>query len=113
MCALIYVDTDTMTEEDYFPVTKKIVEKYKKSLTPVQVPKHQIVLSYNISEDYELDLKYYKTEMRRKPDNSPHKKKNNFARMFSYWGRMVFRHEFKLQCYLSTGPDQKFKIEIK
>ena len=36
----IYVDTETMTEEDYFPAAKKIVVNYKKISTLGPVPKH-------------------------------------------------------------------------
>ena len=39
MYDFMYVDTETMPEEDYFAATKTFVEKYKKHLTPVPLPK--------------------------------------------------------------------------
>ena len=40
MYALMYVDTEIMSEEHYFPATKTFVENYKKMSTLVPVPKH-------------------------------------------------------------------------
>ena len=30
-----------------------------------------------------------------------------------YWRRIVFGYEFNLQCYLSTVPNQMYKVEIQ
>ena len=40
MYDFVYVDTQKMTEEGYFTVTKTYVENYKKISTPVPVPKY-------------------------------------------------------------------------
>ena len=39
MYDFMYVDTETMTEEDYFPATKKFVENHNKSSSRGPVPK--------------------------------------------------------------------------
>ena len=38
--AFMYINTEIITEEDYFPATKTCVENYKKMSTPVPVLKH-------------------------------------------------------------------------
>ena len=52
----LYVDPDTMEEEDYFLATKISAENYNKISTLVPVPKHWIGFSYIHSEYYMLDL---------------------------------------------------------
>ena len=66
----MYIDTEKMADEDYFPDIKKFVKNYKKMSTPGAVPKHWLWFSYIRSEDYELDLNLYVTEMKRKTDQS-------------------------------------------
>ena len=56
MYAFVYVDPDTMAEEDYFTATKIFSENYNKISTPLPVPKHWSGFSYMRSKDYELDL---------------------------------------------------------
>ena len=45
MYALIYVNTKTMAEEDYFPDTKTFFENYNKFSTSGPVPKHWLEFS--------------------------------------------------------------------
>ena len=61
MYDFMYVDTETITMEDYFPDTKTCVEKYRKISTTGTLPKHWLGFSYICSEDYELDLKFDET----------------------------------------------------
>ena len=54
----MYVDPETIAEEDYFPSTKTFTKNYNKSSTPVLIPKHWLVFSYIGSKGYELDLNF-------------------------------------------------------
>ena len=58
MYAFMYIDPETMIQEDYFPDTKTFVAKYKRRSTPIIVPKKWIELSYINSKDYELYLNF-------------------------------------------------------
>ena len=58
MYFFMYVYSETMSVEDYFPATKTFVEKYNKMSTPGMVPKHYLGFSYTSSEDYEIDQKF-------------------------------------------------------
>ena len=40
MFAFMWVDTDIIAEEDYFPTTKTFFENYKIGSTPGPLPKH-------------------------------------------------------------------------
>ena len=53
MYAFVYLGTETIPVEDYFPATKTFVENYKKISTPGPVPKYWIGSTYICSEDYE------------------------------------------------------------
>ena len=46
MYDFMYVDTDTITEEEYFSSTRNIFENYKKMSTPGPVPKYWILFCY-------------------------------------------------------------------
>ena len=59
----MYVDHQTITVEDFFTDTKKIVENYKKLSTPEAGQKHWLVFCFIHSEDYELDENYDETEI--------------------------------------------------
>ena len=74
----MYADTDEMSEEDYFPYTKKFVENYNNTSTPGSVPWHWMGFSYTFSEDYDLDLKFYEIYMERKPEKSPNSQVKTF-----------------------------------
>ena len=52
MYTFMYVDPKTTPVEDHFTATKTFAVNYKKILTPVAVPKHCIIFSCIISEDY-------------------------------------------------------------
>ena len=58
MYALIYVHSETITEEEYFPDTKTVVKNYKKISCQVSVIKHWFGFSYICLEYYELYLKF-------------------------------------------------------
>ena len=64
MYNFMYVDPETMAEEEYFPSTKTFVTNYKNMSTTGPVPKHWIVCSYLRSEYDELDLNFYETYMK-------------------------------------------------
>ena len=66
----MYVDPEIMIEEDYFPSTIFLVANYKKISTPVPGPKHWLGFSYIRSKDCESDLKFDKTELKRKSDHT-------------------------------------------
>ena len=61
MYDLMYVDPETIPEEDYLPYTKPLSENYKKTSTPGPFPNHWLGFSYNSSEYYELDMNVYET----------------------------------------------------
>ena len=61
MCAFMYIDLETMSEEDYFTATKICVANYKKIPTPVPVPKYWLGFSFICSEYYELDMIFDET----------------------------------------------------
>ena len=54
----MYVDTETMSKEEYFTATQIFVEKYKKMSSPATVPKHWLGFSYISSEYYELYINF-------------------------------------------------------
>ena len=69
-----------MSEEECFQATKIFVENYNKTPTPGQVPKHWFGFSYLHSEDYEIDLKFDETEMKKKSDHSSDNKNKIFCK---------------------------------
>ena len=58
MYTFMYVDTETMPEDAYFPETKTFVEKYNKRSIPEPVPKYWLGFSYICSEYHELDINF-------------------------------------------------------
>ena len=66
MYDFMFVDPETMIEEEYFTATKTFVQEYSIRSTPQLVPKHLLVFGYIISEDYGLDLNFDETEKKRK-----------------------------------------------
>ena len=64
MYALIYVDSEIMAEEDYLLYTRIFFENNKKISIPVPELKHLIGFSYIHPEDYELNLNFYKNEVK-------------------------------------------------
>ena len=74
MYNLMYVDTETIAQEEYLPDTRSFVETEKKRLTPVLVPKQWIGFSYICSEDYELDLSIDDKKVKIKPDKFTNKR---------------------------------------
>ena len=79
MYALIYVDPETMLEEEYFSATETFVANYKIISTPVPVPKHCLGFSYIRSEDYELDHNFDVKEMKSKSDHTFKDKVRSFC----------------------------------
>ena len=65
MYDFMYVELDTMPPEDNFSDTRTFVDNYKKMSTPGPVPKNWLEFSYICSEDYELDVKFDETEMKK------------------------------------------------
>ena len=65
MNTFMYVDLETILVEEYFPDTKTFVKNYKKISTPGPVPKYWLGFSHIRSEDYELDLNFDKTELKK------------------------------------------------
>ena len=65
MYDFMYVDTQTMTAEDYFNATKEFVVNRKKISTTGPVTKHWMEFIYISSEDYELDQNFDDTELKR------------------------------------------------
>ena len=70
MYAFMYVDTESMEEEDYFPATKTFVANYKKISTPWPVPRLFLGFSFIPLEGYDLDLNFDETKMKRKSYHS-------------------------------------------
>ena len=67
MYAFMYVDTETMAEEEYFPSTKHLFQTTKMSaLGPI--PKKLPGFSYIRLEDYELDINFDGAETKIKSD---------------------------------------------
>ena len=64
MYAFMYVDAETILQEDYFTDTKTFAEYYKKISTPGPLSKHWLGFIYICSENYELDLNIYGTGMK-------------------------------------------------
>ena len=56
--AFMYVNTESILVEDYFPATKLFFEDHKKILTPGPVPKHCLRFIHICSEDYKLDMNF-------------------------------------------------------
>ena len=75
----VYVDPDKMVEEYYSPYIKNIVENCNKKSTPGPVPNRWLGFSYIGSKHYELDMKFYETEINRKEDSIPNKKYKTFC----------------------------------
>ena len=76
----MYVDTKTMSVEDYFPYTF-FVYNYNKMSTPGPVPKHWIIFSYIRSEYYELDPNFDETELEKNQTIGPTIKLNYFVKV--------------------------------
>ena len=66
MYAFMYVDPETLVEEEYFPYTKIFVGNYKEWSNTGLVPKHWLGFSYIYicSDDYELDINFDETDMK-------------------------------------------------
>ena len=77
MYAFMYVYHKTMPVGDHFPSTKIFLVNYKKISTPGPVPKHWLGFSYILSEDYELDVKFDETELKKSDHTS-----NNEVQIF-------------------------------
>ena len=69
----MYIDTETITEEDYIQDNIEFVEYYKKRWTTGSVPNNWLVFSYICWEYYELDLKFDEKKIK-KSEKSPNKK---------------------------------------
>ena len=65
MYAFMYVDPEKKQVEDNFPAIKKYVENYKKMSTLGPVPKHWLGFNYICSEDYELEINFDTTKMKK------------------------------------------------
>ena len=74
MYAFMYINTEIIPVEDYFPATKTFFEIYKNISTPVPTSKHWIGLSFIGSENHELDLNFDETEMKMKSDHTSNDK---------------------------------------
>ena len=67
--AFMHIDTKTIQVEGYFLDTKTFFDNYKKISSPGPGPKHWIIFSYINSEDYELDVNFDETSLKK---NRPH-----------------------------------------
>ena len=74
MYEFVYVDYETIPEEEYFPDAKIFVENFNKKSTSGSVLKKGIQFSFIRSEYHELYMKIDVTEMKWKSDNSPNTK---------------------------------------
>ena len=66
MYDFMYVDPETIYQEDYFLATRTFVESYKKRLTIGPDKKHWLGFSYMFSEEYELDLNFGGTGIKKR-----------------------------------------------
>ena len=66
--AFLYVNLETILYEDYFQL-QKIVADYNNMSTPRPVTKYFLGFSYIRLEGYELYMKIYKSETKRKSDH--------------------------------------------
>ena len=111
MYALFYFYPETVTVEEYFSDTKIFFENSKKMSTPGPVSKHWLGFSFIRSEYYELDMKFYETELKIKSDHISNDEVKLFCEILWSLRKNFFWYKFNWWCNLSNGRDQLFKIQ--
>ena len=106
MYDFMYVDTETIPVEDYFPDTQTSVDKYRKMSTPVPVSKHCLRFIYIRSEYYELDINLYETELKNESDHTS----NDIVKLFCENVVVIEEEWFSVMnltdgATFSAGPD--------
>ena len=77
----MYVEPDTITEDGYLPYNI-FFQDYNKRSTTRPFPKYLLRFSYICSEDYEWELNFDETEMKKKGDIFP---KNKYPFTITLW----------------------------